>query len=140
MGNNVHLETIQELGEEQKNTSRSYLFSYTINSRFVESASGKLEAQLPPTEGQAQHKQQGKPTNQAIQTYTKNNLPENHFDGEIHIVKWKEGWINFKPTKIQKNKIRYWRGLLILAWLERGKATGFPLRNIKTLVTSITEQ
>lgn len=57
LGNNVHLEAMQEqVGEEQKKASSSYLFSYTITTRLIVSASGKLEAQLPPVEGQTQHK------------------------------------------------------------------------------------
>lgn len=57
LGNNVHLEAMQQLGEEQKKALSSYLFSHTTTSRLIVSARGKLEAQLPPLEGQAQHEE-----------------------------------------------------------------------------------
>lgn len=109
LGNNVHLEATQEqLGEEQKKASSSYVFSYTITSRLIVSASGELEAQLPPVEGQAQNKEnthffffvQGKPTNPAIQSCTKNNLLENYFNVETHTVGWKKWWSDFKTSNV----------------------------------------
>lgn len=58
LGNNVHLEAMQEqLREEQKKASSSYLFSYTTTSRLIVLASRKLEDQLSPADGQAEHKE-----------------------------------------------------------------------------------
>lgn len=58
LGNNVHLEAMQEqLGEQQKKASVPYIFSYTLTSRFIVSASEELEAHLPPVEGHAPHKE-----------------------------------------------------------------------------------
>lgn len=83
----------EQLGEEQKKASSSYLFSYTTTSRLIVSESGKLEAQLPPVEGQAQHKEHthfffcaGKAYKPSKKTCTKNNLLENYFNVEIHMV------------------------------------------------------
>jgi len=153
LGNNVHLQAMQEqLGEEQKKASSSYLFSYTKTSRMIVSASGKLEAQLPPVEGQAQHKEhvrlffvQRKPTNPAIQTCTSNNLLGNYFNIEIHMVGWKEWCSDFKTTKIETKKpktVRFQKVLLMLLWLERDTRPqgSYSCRDVKTLVTSITDQ
>lgn len=107
MGNNVHLEAMQgQLGEEQKKALSSCLFSYATTSRLIVSARGKLEAQLPPLEGQAQHEMymhfffvQGKAYKLSNTDLHKNNLLENTFNAEIHMVGWKEWWSDFKTTK-----------------------------------------
>lgn len=74
----------EQLREEQKKASSSYLFSYTTTSRLIVLASRKLEDQLSPADGQAEHKEHihlggggvlwEKSVNPAIQTCTKNNL------------------------------------------------------------------
>lgn len=47
----------EQLGEEQKKASSSYLFSYTTTSRLIVLASRKLEDQLSPADGQTEHKE-----------------------------------------------------------------------------------
>lgn len=126
---------MQQLGEEQKKALSSYLFSHTTTSRLIVSARGKLEAQLPPLEGQAQHEEymhflceHWKPTNPAIQT--KNNLLENTFNAEIHMVGWKEWWFqNQQNINREKKNNQISEGALDagMAWKRYKKDTGFLL-------------
>lgn len=134
----------EHLDEEQKKTSGSYLFSY-YNEQ-VDCINKWETGSLAPSfwgTGSTQVDMlffffvQGKPTNPAIQTCTKNTLFENYFNVDIHTVEWFHNHQNInreiKTVGFQKTDVWLERD----TWRPRGS---YCCRDIKTLLTSLTEQ
>lgn len=100
----------EQVGEEQKKTSSSYLFSYY--NEWVDSISKWKTGTLAPSfwgTGLTQGVYtlfflKGKPTNPATQTHTKNTIFKNYFNVESHMVEW---FHNHQNIKLEIKTVRF---------------------------------